>query len=76
MFSVEIRIFGTDAVLRHYPMMWTQWKVCDACQNARATIETESGFFLCEECETVVVVAFTEFELPAVSLLGDTNGPP
>jgi hypothetical protein len=46
--------------------MWTRWKVCDACACARATVETESGFFLCKECETVVVVAFQEFELPAI----------
>ena len=54
--------------------MWTQWKVCDACQNARATIETELGFFLCKECETVVV-AFTEFELPAASPVSDWKAP-
>jgi hypothetical protein len=52
--------------------MWTRSKVCDACQNARASVETESGFFLCEECEAVVVVAFQEFELPAI---GDWKGP-
>jgi hypothetical protein len=56
--------------------MWTRWKVCDACQNARASVETESGFFLCEECETVVVVAFTEFELPAPSPISDWKGLP
>ncbi|MGA7995115.1 MAG: hypothetical protein WCA28_09410 [Bradyrhizobium sp.] len=51
-----------------------RWKVCDACQNARASVETESGFFLCKECETVVVVAFTEFELPAASPISDWKG--
>ena len=56
--------------------MWTQWKVCDACERARATIETESGFFLCQQCETVVVVAFTEFELPPTSPTGDWTLPP
>jgi hypothetical protein len=56
--------------------MWTRWKVCDACESARATVETESGFFLCEECETAVVVAFQEFELPAASPIGDWKGPP
>jgi hypothetical protein len=56
--------------------MWTRWKVCDACESARATVETESGFFLCEECETVVVVAFQEFELPVASPIGDWKGPP
>lgn len=56
--------------------MWTRWKVCDACQNARARVETESGFFLCEECEAVVVVAFLEFELPATSPVVDWDAPP
>jgi len=50
--------------------MWTRWKVCDACQLARATVETESGFFLCDGCEAVVVVAFQEFELPSTSPIG------
>ena len=54
--------------------MWMRWKLCDACQNARASVETESGFFLCKECETVVVVAFTEFELPATSPISDWKG--
>jgi hypothetical protein len=40
---------------------------CDACQTARATVETESGFFLCDECEAVVVVAFQQFELTSAS---------
>jgi hypothetical protein len=53
--------------------MWTGWKVCDACQNARATVETESGFFLCGECEAVVVVAFTEFEVSAAAPIGAWN---
>jgi hypothetical protein len=39
-------------------------RVCDACQIACATIETDSGFFLCDECELVAVIAFQEFELP------------
>ena len=52
-----------------------RWKVCDACQNARASVETESGFFLCEECETEVVVAFTEFELPAAPPISDWKRP-
>ena len=56
--------------------MWKQSRLCDACQNARASVETESGFFLCEECETVVVVAFEQFELPAASPIGDWNEPP
>lgn len=51
-----------------------RWKLCDACQNARASVETESGFFLCKKCETVVVVAFTEFELPATSPISDWKG--
>lgn len=51
-----------------------RWKVCDACQNARASVETESGFFLCKECEAVVVVAFTEFELPATAPISDWKG--
>jgi hypothetical protein len=51
--------------------MWTRLKACDACQNAPARIETQSGFFLCEECETVVVVAFEEFELPATASIGE-----
>jgi hypothetical protein len=47
--------------------MWKAFEVCDACRIARATVETESGFFLCEECEAVVVIAFEEFELPPPS---------
>jgi hypothetical protein len=45
--------------------------VCDACQIARATVESESGFFLCDGCEGVVVIAFQEFELPSSSPIGD-----
>jgi hypothetical protein len=45
--------------------MWTRCKVCDACRIARATVETESGFFLCDGCEAVVVITFQEFELPS-----------
>jgi hypothetical protein len=41
--------------------------VCDACQTAPATVETDAGFFLCDDCEAVVVVAFQEFELPSIS---------
>jgi hypothetical protein len=44
--------------------MITRCRVCDACQIACATIETDSGFFLCNECEPVAVIAFQEFELP------------
>ena len=44
--------------------MWTRCKACDACQIAPATVETEAGFFLCDDCEPVVVVEFQEFELP------------
>jgi hypothetical protein len=51
--------------------MWTRCKVCDACQTAPATVETEAGFFLCEDCEASVVVAFQEFELPSTSPIGD-----
>jgi len=47
--------------------MWTRCKACDACQTAPATVETEEGFFLCEDCEASVVVAFQEFELPSTS---------
>ncbi|HEY8623947.1 MAG TPA: hypothetical protein VIM74_08765 [Casimicrobiaceae bacterium] len=46
-------------------------KVCDRCEIAPATAETESGFFLCEECEAVVVIAFMEFELPDATSIGD-----
>jgi hypothetical protein len=45
-------------------LMWTQCKICEACQNARATVEIQSGFFLCDECEAVVAIEFREFELP------------
>jgi hypothetical protein len=51
--------------------MWTRCRVCDSCQIAPATVETESGFFLCEECEAVVVIAFEEFELSDASSMGD-----
>lgn len=44
--------------------MRTQYRRCDACQIARATGETDAGFFLCEDCEGGVIVTFTEFELP------------
>ena len=43
--------------------MWTRCKNCDACQIAPATVETDSGFFLCDECDAVVVIVFEEFEL-------------
>jgi hypothetical protein len=49
----------------------TRCKVCDSCQIAPATAETESGFFLCEEYEAVVVIAFMEFELPDATSIGD-----
>jgi hypothetical protein len=51
--------------------MLTGCKICDACASARATVETESGFFLCEECEAVVVIVFQEFELPSTAAPGD-----
>jgi len=51
--------------------MWTRCKVCDACQTAPATVETDAGFFLCDDCEPVVDVAFQEFELPSVSPMND-----
>jgi hypothetical protein len=44
--------------------MWMRPKACDACQSARAIVETESGFFLCDTCEATVVITFQEFELP------------
>jgi ribosomal protein L37AE/L43A len=52
-------------------LMWRRYTVCDACQSARATIETESGVFLCDGCEAVVVTAFQEFELPSASPIDD-----
>ena len=52
-------------------LMWTRCKVCDSCEIAPATVETESGFFLCEECEAVVVIAFEKFELSDASSIGD-----
>jgi hypothetical protein len=51
--------------------MWTRCKVCDACQTAPATVETDAGFFLCDDCEAVVDVAFQEFELPSSSPSAD-----
>lgn len=44
--------------------MRLQYGTCDACQTAGATVETDAGFFLCEDCEGDVIVTFTEFELP------------
>jgi hypothetical protein len=55
--------------------LWIRRKVCDACQSACATVETEAGFFLCEKCEEVVVVAFQEFELPSASPLDNSSAP-
>lgn len=52
-------------------LMWTRCRICDSCQITAATVETESGFFLCEECEAVVVIAFEEFELSDASSIGD-----
>ena len=52
-------------------LMWARCRVCDSCQITPATVETESGFFLCEECEAVVVIAFGEFELADASSIGD-----
>jgi hypothetical protein len=51
--------------------MWMRCRACDACQTAPATVETEAGFFFCEDCEAVVVVAFHQFELPSTSPIGD-----
>jgi hypothetical protein len=51
--------------------MLTRCKICDACERAPATVETESGFFLCKECEAVVIITFQEFELPSASPPGD-----
>ena len=51
--------------------MWTPYKVCDACRAVRATVETETGFFLCEECEAVAVIAFHQFELPSAAVIAD-----
>jgi hypothetical protein len=51
--------------------MWTRCKACDACQIARATVETESGFFLCDGCDALVVITFQEFEVPSASPIGD-----
>ena len=48
--------------------IWPPCKVCDACQTARATVETNSGFFLCEDCAPAVVIAFREFEIPAAAI--------
>jgi hypothetical protein len=33
-------------------------------------VETESGFFLCDECEAAVVIAFEEFELSDAPPIG------
>ena len=55
---------GSLTALRSIWLMWTRCKVCDACHTAPATVETGAGFFLCDDCEAVVVVAFQEFELP------------
>jgi hypothetical protein len=51
--------------------MLTRYKICDACERAQATVETESGFFLCKECEAVVVIVFQEFECPSSSAIGE-----
>jgi hypothetical protein len=51
-------------------LMWTRCKNCDSCQIAPAMVETEAGFFLCEECEASVVVSFEEFELSDGSPIG------
>jgi hypothetical protein len=44
--------------------MLTRYKLCDSCRVARAGVETDAGFFLCEACEEAVVITFQEFELP------------
>jgi hypothetical protein len=51
--------------------MLTRCKICDACERAQATVETESGFFLCKECEAVVVIVFQEFECPSTPAPGE-----
>jgi hypothetical protein len=51
--------------------MWTRCKNCDSCQIAPATVETETGFFLCDKCEAVVIVVFEEFELSEALPIGD-----
>jgi hypothetical protein len=51
--------------------MSTRCKACEACQVARATVETDAGFFLCEGCEAAIVVAFQEFELPSAPAMAD-----
>jgi hypothetical protein len=37
---------------------------------APATVETKTGFFLCDKCEAVLVVVFEEFELSGASPIG------
>jgi hypothetical protein len=55
--------------------MWTRCKICDSCRVAVPTVETETGFFLCRECEAVVVITFQEFELPDMRT-ADSIAPP
>jgi hypothetical protein len=45
--------------------MLTRHKLCDSCRVARASVETDAGFFLCDPCEDAVVITFQEFELPS-----------
>lgn len=45
--------------------MLTRHKLCDSCRVARAGVETDAGFFLCNACEAAVVITFQEFELPS-----------
>lgn len=45
--------------------MLPRHKLCDCCRVARASVETDAGFFLCEACEEAVVITFMEFELPS-----------
>jgi len=45
--------------------MLTRHKLCDSCRVARASVETDAGFFLCDACEEAVVIIFQEFELPS-----------
>lgn len=53
--------------------MWTRSHICDACRAARATVETDTGFFLCSACEATVVITFQEFELPEGLSAGDAT---
>jgi hypothetical protein len=43
--------------------MRPQTRICDNCRLARAMVETEAGFFFCDDCEAVIDVEFFEFEI-------------